>query len=147
MNPFNQRLQPKVLFVWEIDQTMTEGEYAGKRFVVHKEYTNSLHEKANLRGDVESWKGKSIPEDIAIAGLDLEKFLKVQCTLNIIHKTSQAGRTFPVVAAVMPAQKDAPMLNPELPADWCPPWIKDKIAQAAGGGGDIAEKFEDDVPF
>lgn len=132
MNEFQgqQKLQHKVLFVWELAETMQTGEYAGKRFVVHKEYTLSLHERATLRKDLESWYGKSIPEEKAREGIDLEKMLKSQCTLNVTRRTSKSGNEYAVVSGVMPAQKDAPMLFPELPEDWCPDWIKTKMAEA-----------------
>jgi len=133
-----RKIQHKVLFVWELAATMQSGQFQGKRFVVHKEYTASLHEKATLRKDLESWKGKSIPEDKVREGVDLEKFLKVPATLNIMHKTSKRGNEYAVVNGVMPEQSDAPMLVPELPADWCPEWIKNKMDEALDDDRDHA---------
>jgi len=146
-----RNIKHKILIVWELAATMTTGEYQGKRFVVHKEYTNSLHEKATLRKDLESWKGKSIPEDVAKEGVDLEKFIKVPATLNIQHKTSKAGNEYAIVTTVMPEQDNAPMLVPELPEDWCPKWIENKMSEALtddrARAGEVGKPFEDDVPF
>ena len=44
-------LQDKTLLVWEIGEINPEN---GKPFAVAKRYTASLHEKANLRHDLES---------------------------------------------------------------------------------------------
>lgn len=153
MNTYNGQTsyQHKVLIIWELDETMKEGEYAGKRFVVHKEYTLSLHEKATLRKDMQSWRGKSFSEKELEVGFDLEKLLKVQCTLNIVIATAKStGNEYVKVDGVMPAQKDAPMLIPELPDDWCPDWIEQKVNEGAGAAGAIGEEKADpdeEVPF
>jgi hypothetical protein len=144
----DRKVQHKVLFVWELAETMQSGEYAGKRFIVHKEYTLSLHERATLRKDLESWYGKSIPEDKAREGIDLEKMLKSQCTLNIQHKTSKSGNDYAVVNGVMPAQKDAPMMFPDLPEDWCPAWIKTKMSEAVmSEASEVGKQEEEEVVF
>ena len=43
----------QVIIAFEIDEEMTKGEYAGKRFMMNKWYTLSLADKANLRKDLE----------------------------------------------------------------------------------------------
>lgn len=148
-NRFTGNLQHKILIVWELAETMTTGKYAGNRFVQHKEYTLSLNEKANLRKDLEGWRGKTIPEEKAKEGIDLEKFIGMQCTLNIQHETSKNGNEYAKVVAIAPVAKSAPMLTPELPEDWCPDWIKTKMDEGVSTGGkEPAEmgKEEEDVP-
>ena len=126
-----RNIKHKVLFIWELAETMKEGEYAGKRFVVHKEYTASLHPKSTLRKDLESWKGKSIPEETAKEGIDLEKMVKMPATLMIQHKTAKSsGNEYAIVSSVMPEQANSPMMVPELPSDWCPKWIQGKMDEA-----------------
>lgn len=146
-----QKLQHKVLFVWELAATMSTGEYAGKRFVVHREYTLSLHEKASLRKDLEGWKGKSIPEETARQGVDLEKMLKVPCTIQITHQTSRTGNEYAKVTGIGPARTEAPMLFPELEDGWCPQWIADKMAEAVSDdrmkSGEVGKVEEEDVIF
>ena len=141
----------KGLVVWELDETIKDesSEYFGKRLLVQKEYTLSLNEKATLRADLEAWRGREFTEE-ELQGFDIEKLLTVQCQLNIVHKTSKSGNVYAKVVGIAPAGKDAPILVPELADDWCPDWIKQKIADGAGAGGDVskAEKFEDDsIPF
>lgn len=141
--------QHKVVFVWELAARISEGEYAGQRFVLSKVYTLSLHEKANLRKDIESWKGKAIPDEKAREGIDLEKFLKTQCTLNVVHYEKKTGYDGARIQNILPPGKDDPMLVPELADEWCPDWIRGMMAEGAGATGDMGQKetFEDDVPF
>lgn len=56
-----KKLMHKVLVSWELDQKMKDG----KPFIISKKYTVSLHEKANLRKDLESWRGREFtPEEV-----------------------------------------------------------------------------------
>ena len=52
--------------------------------LIAKEYTVSLNEKANLRKDLESWRGKEI-QPTELEGFDMTNLLGVQCTLQIMH--------------------------------------------------------------
>ncbi len=49
----------KTLVAWELGQKMKNG----KPFRVIKYYTQSLHENANLRKDLEAWRGRQFTED------------------------------------------------------------------------------------
>ena len=72
--------------------------------VISKEYTLSMHEKANLRRDLESWRGKAFTEEQA-AKFDITKLLGVPCMLNIIHKTTKAGNDFATISNISPLPK------------------------------------------
>src|SRR5689334_21178594 len=52
-------LQHKIDIAWQIDEAREDG----KRFVVYKRYTLSLNEKANLRKDLETWRGRPFTRD------------------------------------------------------------------------------------
>jgi len=141
----------KVLVVWELDQTIEdkESEYYGKRLLVHNEYTLSLNEKAKLREHLESWRGREFTDEELMHGFDLEKLVKVQCQLNIVIKTSRNGNQYAKVQSVAPAGKNAPVMVPELPDDWCPSWIEAKIAEGQGADGDVskAPDKDEEIPF
>jgi hypothetical protein len=141
----------KALVVWELDQTIEdkESEYYGKRLLVHNEYTVSLNEKSKLRKHLESWRGREFTDEELMHGFDIEKLIAVQCQLNIVIRKSGAGRDYSRVESVAPAGKNAPIMTPELPEDWCPDWIKQKIAEGKGAGGDVSKReFEDEeIPF
>ena len=54
--------QKKIFILWEIAQRIKEGKFAGKHMVIAKEYTFAVGERANLRIDLESWRGKKFEE-------------------------------------------------------------------------------------
>jgi len=113
----------QVVICWELAETMVEGENAGKPFMITKFYTLSLNEKANLRKDLESWRGKPFTLD-ELAGFDLEKLKMANCLLNIVEAKTQAGKTYPKIAAISPLLKNMDKLvsinsNP-------PEWIQKK---------------------
>lgn len=94
--------KPKCVLIWEIDEHCEE--YEG-RFQVNKQYTISLHEKANLTQDLESWRGKAFSQEEK-KGFDLERLIGVPCLLNVVHNTTDAGKTYANVKAIMPLPKD-----------------------------------------
>jgi hypothetical protein len=54
------KIQHKIIIAWEISQLIDapDSEYHGKPYMLNKRYTLSLGEQANLRKDLESWRGK-----------------------------------------------------------------------------------------
>jgi len=102
-NPFKDgALQHKVDLAWQIGELRDDG----KRFVIYKRYTASLNEKATLRHDLESWRGKPFTA-AELKGFDLESVIGANCLLNVVHRASQsdASRIYANVAAVMPLLK------------------------------------------
>jgi hypothetical protein len=83
---------------WELpNELMTEGEYAGKPFVVSRFYTSSLGEKANLRKDLENWRGKAFTEQ-ELLGFEAKNILDKPCMLSIIHNDKGKARVSGVMA-------------------------------------------------
>lgn len=89
-------LQHKIDIAWQINELRDDG----KRFVVYKRYTLSLNEKANLRHDLESWRGRPFTRDEEM-GFDVETVIGANCLLNVQHKAGK-DRTFANVKSVMP---------------------------------------------
>jgi hypothetical protein len=136
----------EVVIFWELEEKITEGEYQGKPFLIYQSYTLSLNEKANLRKDLESWRGKTFTEEEA-KGFDIEKLLNIPCTLNIVHKTTSNG-TRARISGVMPKQKSAEALIPTLEKDWMPKWVEEKLGgRATEKSAETSDEFDDDIPF
>jgi hypothetical protein len=107
-NPYRDgALQHKVDVAWQIEELRDDG----KRFVVYKRYTASLNEKATLRHDLESWRGRPFTAG-ELAGFDLESVIGANCILNVVHNPSKkdSGKVFANVAAVMPLMKGLPKI-------------------------------------
>lgn len=110
-NPFRDgAMQRKVDVAWQLGETREDG----KRFVVYKRYTASLNEKATLRHDLESWRGRPFTAT-ELSGFDLESVVGANCLLNVVHKagTKDPNKTFANVAAVMPLMKGLPKMAPD----------------------------------
>lgn len=158
--------QSKVRIMWEIpgEKITIDGEERSR--VVSKEYTNSLSDKANLRGDLQSWRGREFTQE-ELAAFDLRNIVGVPCMLSIIHTTGKDGRTYIDVNAVMKLPKGYPLEKPTLehvvfdvdtsPLDMVeqfPDWIQSKIKSSRNYNDRINETeqaedaFEsDETPF
>ena len=104
--------------------------------VQSKEYNLTLGKKANLRNDLQSWRGRDFTEK-ELDGFSLDKILGVNATLNIIHN----DKGYPIIASINPLTKGVHPVKPEnevygwsfdndgpdqLPKD-IPDWIREKI--------------------
>lgn len=171
------KLVHKVLIGWEIPEERIEIEKNGEKKnlprAISKEYTLSLHEKADLRKALESWRGKAFTEQ-ELEGFELTKLLGANCMVQVIHKP-RAGKTPRAdVSNVVQLPKGMAKKTLENPTQYfsfeehqtnipemAPDWIKDKIksseewAHLTNGetptedysvtNGDPAP--EDDIPF
>jgi hypothetical protein len=80
-----EMVKKQVIISWELpNEIIPDGDYAGMPYMVSKFYTASLHEKANLRKDLEAWRGKSFTAS-ELEGFDLKKVIGAPCMLSVIH--------------------------------------------------------------
>lgn len=80
----------RVLFFWELPmelEKMSDGPDMPQ--LVVKRYTLSLHEKAGLRHDLESWRGRQFTSE-ELKGFQLKKVLGAPCMVTVVH--SQDGK-------------------------------------------------------
>ena len=135
----------KVVVLWEIEERKEED---NARYTITKEYTASLNEKANLRKDLEAWRGR--PFTIAeLEGFDLDNIVGAPCQLSIIEYQKQNGNTGTKISAVMPIGKGMVALKAETPRDFIPDWIRKKRGEevAEDAHDDSPPPFDDDIPF
>lgn len=74
-------------------------------FTIGKFYTASLNEKANLRKDLESWRGRPFTED-ELDGFDPENILGVPAMINVSH--NKAGKAQITAVIKPPAGTNVP---------------------------------------
>lgn len=94
----------KIAISWQISELRDDG----KPFLVSKWYTLSIGEKANLRKDLQSWRGRAFTP-AEEAQFDVETIIGANCLLNIQHKESN-GKTYANVISVMPLLKGMPKI-------------------------------------
>lgn len=128
----------KVRIVWQLD---AQDDEHGRRFDVARVYTLSLHERAALRKDLESWRGKKFTE-VELDGFDLEKLIGVNAQVAVTHDLGDDGTTYANVSTVVPPVKGAPKLQPR---DYVR--AKDRQQQQQRGPAVPTTDLEDPVPF
>ena len=91
----------KIVLRFELpNELISEGEFAGKPFVVSKFYTASLGEKANLRKDLSSWRGRDFtPEELR--GFDSKNLLDKPCMVNVTHTDKNKAK----ISGITPVPK------------------------------------------
>ena len=116
----------------------------GKRFVIYRRYALTLNEKASLRKDLESWRGKPFTREEEM-GFDVESVIGANCLLNVQHKPA-GDKTYANVVSIMPLVKGMPKMTADGYAR------ETEQAQANGNGAGHGEPempplTDDDIPF
>ena len=161
------------LIGWEIPGERIDIEKDGVKKnlprAISKKYTLSLNEKANLRKDLQTWRGRVFTEK-ELEGFDIKNLLGKSCMIQVIHN-KKGDKTYANIAAIMPLMKGVAPLTPEnptkfysiednldvIPAD-TPQWVMDIIrtsdewqsfqpATEAGTTASSSVSENDDVPF
>ena len=97
-----RKLVRKLKLVFETEDVGEDG----KRCIVTKNFTASLHPKAKLSEFIGKWRGRPVTPGESI---DLGKLIGACCTLVISHQQNLAGRTYASIDAVSkPTKKVAP---------------------------------------
>ena len=148
---------------WELPGERLEYEKDGEKMegpmTIGKFYTASLNEKANLRHDLEAWRGRGFTEN-ELKQFDVFTVLGVACQLTITH--TEAGKAKVSAVTGIPKGMDKPKAeNPlikysegedEDQWDLVPQWLQDTVAKADGPptlNQEAAHAFPDgsDIPF
>ncbi len=106
----------EVFFAWELPNELREytkdGQPHKEPYMVTKWYTMSLAEKANLRADLEAWRGKPFTEE-ELQGFDARSILGAACMVNIIHKPrKRGGGVNAVITAITPLPRGVEVSPP-----------------------------------
>lgn len=162
------RVQHKIHVRWELPNERIEWEDKdGNRregpASIGQTYTLSLHEKSNLRSDLEKWRGRAFTAE-ELAGFDVSKLLGVPCMVTVTHKESN-GRIRDRVAGVSGVPKG--MAKPEAAEnvlviydnehreayEGLSDWLRGKIdnqvkdTPAPASTGNQYADLDDDIPF
>ncbi|HEX8414027.1 MAG TPA: hypothetical protein VF637_09105 [Sphingomicrobium sp.] len=165
-----ESLKDQIYIRWQIPGeriSWTDGDGNKKEgpVVIGKTYTASLGEKANLRKDLQSWRGRAFSE-AELKSFDVSRLLKVGAMIAIVHNHKE-GKTYANIGAISglpkgmeaPAVEGTPMLyDPDNKGAFndLPKWLREKIeAQVVPTGktdGNDPDSWrnaelDDDVPF
>ena len=87
-----------ILMVFELAATNEHSD----RYLLQKRYTKSLHQKSNLRADLERWRGRSFQKKTLARGFNLEKVIGVPAMVYIEHRETDRG-TWAHIDSILPA--------------------------------------------
>lgn len=132
----------QVILSWELLQD-DDGEKVtmedGRPFSISKTYTLSMNSKANLRKDLDSWRGVPF-KDAEADGFDITKLLDKFCKLQVVHNVS-GDKTYANVGSIMTTKKSAEgvnevvgfsMADPDMEVfGKLPEWLQNKIRESA----------------
>jgi hypothetical protein len=91
--------------VWELTDQFDDNR---KPLIIQRTYTSSLGEKANLRKDLESWRGRPFTS-AELTGFDVKNILGKPCLLNLIKKQRTYGESVEIAAvSALPKSMPAP---------------------------------------
>lgn len=104
----------------------------GELTIVTVEMTLSMHEKANMRRFLESWRGKSYSAQQAEAGVPLHKLQGQAALMSIEQITTKRGRLFAKVSSISPLPKDMEPPEPGLLEEYTrPTFLEERKAEYA----------------
>ena len=126
----------KAILMFEVhDEAITiDGEDKPKW--ISKEYTLSLSEKANLRKDLESWRGRKFTKE-ELDGFDVKNILSKPCQIQVLHNEKKYANIASIVS--WPKGMPAPEIKSELlyyeihdekAFAKIPEWIQKKIKES-----------------
>ena len=131
----------KVLIGWEIPDETYEYDGETHRKTLSKRYTASLSERATLRQDLASWRGRDFTQE-ELAAFDLRNIVGASCLINVIHKESN-GKTYANISSIVAlpkSMKKASLNEPPIVFDLdtddlaiidkLPSWIGDIIKKS-----------------
>lgn len=153
----------QVFIRWELPFELVDYEKDGKNLngprVIGKTYTASMGKKANLRKDLEAWRGKAFTEGEA-SKFDIGSILGKGCMINVVHK-EKGESTYANIVGVsglpkgtkVPSFATKPIYyapDDKTLYDELPEWLRKKIDGQIKVGGELAQgepKTETISPF
>jgi len=164
-----ERVRPEIFIRWELpnerlEWTDKDGHPKEGPMVIGQTYTLALNDRANLRRDLEAWRGRAFTPD-ELKGFDVAKLLGKPCMVTVTHNEKQ-GRIYANVSGVAGLPKgiekperteiDPILYDDEHPDAWnhLPEWLQKKIdaqvkdePRPAADNGGFGSDLDDDIPF
>ena len=135
-----QKFANKVRLTFELPNELRDFGGEEKPMVISKEYTLSLHEKSNLRKDLEIWRGNALTKN-DLNNFDITDLIGKDCMISVLHKVSASGNDYAQIGNVnaigkgvsCPKQINKSFIfnyEDNFNSDWLdqqPEWIRDQI--------------------
>jgi len=100
-----EKFQHKISLGWEVHAVDDNGHKLfmkdGRPFAIFKNYTLSWSEKANLRLDLQAWRGRPFTPD-EMRRFNVKSVLGAWCMINCIEREGRTGKTYVNVGGISP---------------------------------------------
>lgn len=116
-------LKHKIRIMFQVAETDPT---TGKPFLVGRNFTLSMNEKAALRQFMESWRGKKYTDAEVKAGVDVERMVGVNATIQVMHE-AKGDQVYANITTIMAAMRG---LTPLRPVDYVR--VKDRPPRDGG---------------
>ncbi len=130
----------QILVSWELPDELIEIEGEQRPITTSKFYTNSLGEKANLRKDLETWRGRTFTDD-ELRKFDLESILGKPCMLTVVGGDN--GKTKVASVNGLPKNVQCPDQVNESFTFWLDEFDEEKFEKLSEGIQGIVKKSEE----
>lgn len=127
----------QVVVFWELPLELMDD---GKPYIVSKFYTNSLSEKANLYGDLISWRGRDFTAE-ELAKFDLEKIIGAPCMIAVVQK--EGGKSVVSAISALPKGMECPPLVNERFSFWLDEFSQEKFDKLSDGLKNLIMKSDE----
>jgi hypothetical protein len=121
----------KIRFGFELPFVkMTEGDYAGQPYVIHRRFTLSFHPKSNLKAFLETWFAKKIEGEETINKIinNFPNFLGQVCQVTIVHSEDGEFANIMSIGQFLGEKKAVPApFNPLIYFELSPEGYKKEI--------------------
>ena len=138
-----EKLVNKVRIVFELPLETADFGKGEQPFSIGRDFTLSMHEKSGLRAFVQGWLGKAM-SDAEANKFDIATLLGKECMLNVMHRTSNTGRTYADIKGASPLVKGMtcpPLVNSAFLLDYdsedfdlrfkmLPEWLQNKVSSS-----------------
>lgn len=149
----------RLTFEFPTETKVFKEENGEQPFVLSREFTFSLNEKAALRKFLGSWRGKALSDNEAM-DTDLFEWIGKEGLINVVHKvvtTKDGEKTYANIETIAPLPKGMtcpPAINEPFILNYyeewsdekfnsLPDWLQEKIMES----DQYKSKFGDESPF
>jgi hypothetical protein len=96
----------KIMLQFEVPDEVIQVDGKPMPMVIGKEYTLSLSEKATMRHDLQSWRGREFTAK-ELEGFAVESVVGAPCMITVLHKTSAKKKVYAAITAISKLPKGA----------------------------------------
>ena len=142
-------MKRRVVISWELPNVRIEIDHDGVKLnvprIFSKTYPLTLGAKADLRKDLQAWRGRSFSAE-ELKGFDVRNVLEKNCMLQFIHETKESGEIKAKLTSIIPLVKGLTGKTPETDVRYfefgisteipegTPKWILDEMKKSEEWG-------------